>query len=208
MGYWSNEPMAGDYPEDIQFGFRDSLLEALNLELLNKFNDDRSNQNFEVGVVYNTSDIDIDDYEQNIKEFTTWLQEQCDTNEKVIIKEISDVINIAETKERFSIRMADKNDMSFIIPLSFLEWEIKLTPESELSQYLLTLLKGTDGGSEHRGYPIEENIYPNGINTPSDFIKTYIDDWNNLISDKIKIRDIESTSNIKDIRFGNLLNTR
>jgi len=208
MGYWANQPMAGDYPLDVQGDLRDGLLDALNTELSNKFNEDRSNQNFEVGVSYTLSDVNIDNYEQNIEEFNKWIQEQSTTNEKVIIKELKDAIKFANEDEGFGGRRADVNDMSFIIPLSFLDWEVKLEPKSELSQYLLTLLKGTDGGSENRGYPIEENAYPKGINTPSDFIKTYIDKWDDLISGKITMRDIKSTSNIKDMTFGNLLNTR
>lgn len=208
MGYWANQPMAGDYPLDVQGDLIDGLLDALNTELLNKFKEDRSNQNFEVGVSYSLSDINIDNYEQNIEKFNKWIQEQSIINEKVVIKELNDAIKFANKEEGFGGRRADVNDMSFIIPLSFLDWEVKLEPKSELSQYLLTLLKGTDGGSKRREYPIEENAYPKGINTPSDFIKVYIDKWDELISGKITMKNIESTSNIKDIKFGRLLNTR
>lgn len=206
MGYWANQPMAGDYPWDVQGDFRDGLLDSLNTELLNKFNIN-SNNDFEVGVSYKLSDIDCNDYEKNLEDFNTWLQKQCNTNEKVIIKEISDAIMFSCQDEGFGNCGANTNDMSFIIPLSFLEWGVKLNVESELSQYLLTLLKGTDGGSEDRGYPIEENMYPNGINTPSDFIKAYVDKWNDLISGKISLRDIESTEEQKHLGE-NLLNTR
>lgn len=208
MGYWANQPMAGDYPLDVQGDLRDGLLDVLNTELLNKFNEHRSNQNFEIGVSYSLSDINIDNYEKNIEEFENWIQEQSIINEKVVIKELRDAIKFSNEEKGFGYRRANINDMSFIIPLSFLEWEVKLEHKSELSHYLLTLLKNTDGGSDDRGYPTEENAYPKGINTPSDFIKAYIDKWDDLISGKVTMRDIESTSNIKSIKFGGLINTR
>lgn len=204
MGYWSNQPMAGDYPEDIQTEIRNTLLESLNKNLLEEIYSDI--QEFEVGKVYSSDDIYVDKYEKDRMNFINWLLDQCNTNENTILKEIKNIVEVAKTEEKFS--RADLNDVCFIIPLSFLEWGIKLEPKSELSQYLLTLLKGTDGGSGKREYPLEENAYPNGINTPSDFIKTYIDKWDDLISGKINLRDIKSTSNIKSMKFGHLLNTR
>jgi len=204
MGYWANQPMAGDYPEDIQGNFRDRLLNLLNKELLDKFNSDI--QDFEVGKIYNMSEMNIDKYEENINEFINWLQNQCDTNDENILNEIASIYIESATENGF--HGADKNHMAFILPLSFLDWDIKLNPKSKLSKFLLRVLKCTDGGSENRGYPIEENAYPKGINTPSDFIRTYIDKWDDLVSGKVVMRDIKSTSNIKDIKFGNLLNTR
>lgn len=204
MGYWSNQPMAGDFPEDMQSEIRNTLLEVLNKKLLDEI---YSNvQVLEVGKVYNCNDIDVDKYERDRVNFINWLQEQCNIKEKVILKEIKNIVNITETEGKFY--RADLNDINFILPLSFLEWEIKLESKSELSQYLLTLLKDTDGGSRKREYPIEENIYPKGINTPSDFIKVYIDNWEGLISGEMSLGDVETTSNIKSMKFGHLLNTR
>lgn len=202
MGYWSNQPMVGDYPEDIQGDFRDRLLNLLNKELLDKFNNNI--QDFEVGKIYNMSEINIDKYEENINEFINWLQNQCNTNEENILNEIASIYIESATENGF--HGADKNQIAFILPLSFLDWDIKLNPK--LSKFLLRVLKCTDGCSEDRGYPIEENAYPNGINTPSDFIRTYIDKWDDLISGKINMKDIESTSTIKSIKFGRLINTR
>lgn len=73
MGYWSNQPMAGDYPEDTQMNFREGLLASLNVKLLNKFNSDV--QEFEVGKSYNLSEINSNDYENNMNEFIIWMQE-------------------------------------------------------------------------------------------------------------------------------------
>jgi len=204
MGYWSNQPMAGDYPEDIQIEFRERILDSLNFELLSQFNED-NNEPLEVGKVYNMRDIDISKYEKNMKDFTNWLQNQCNTNEESVLNEIASIYIQSATENGF--HSADKNHMAFIIPLSFLEWNIKLNSKSKLSKFLLRVLKCTDGGSEDRGYSIEENVYPNGINTPNDFIRTYIDKWDDLISGKIAMKDIISTEKQKHLGK-NLYNTR
>lgn len=189
MGYWLNKPMGGDHPWDIQDNFRDELLNTLNIELFEKCynNEDKC---FEV---------------ENIKYFTDWLQYQCKTNEKGIMTVISNIIITSIKVNGF--HYANLNEVCFAIPLSFLEWGVTLRLESELSKYLLILLKGTDGGSEDRGYSILENIYPNGINTPNDFIKVYIDKWNDLISGIISISSIDSTEELQFL-VKNLYNTR
>lgn len=208
MGYWSNQPMTGDFPEDVQDEIRDRLLSVLNAELLNKIQGYRDGLDLKVGVAYSLDDFNIDEYEQNRQEFEKWIQEQSKTNEKVILKEINDIVTLAHEDKGFGCRRADVNSISFILPLSFLDWEVKLDSQSELSQYLLTLLKDTDGGSKQREYPKRENAYPKGINTPSDFVKSYIDNWNQLISGEMSLKEIKSTSNIKSMKFGHLLNTR
>ena len=203
MGYWSNQPMGGDFPEDIQINLRESLLDALNMELLEKFNIDY--QELGIGIICGGNDINIDGYEKNLNEFTRWLQVQCINNEKIILKEISDIVICSNKADGYNC--ANLNDVCFIIPLSFLEWGIKLEPKSELSQYLLTWLKATAGGSKDRGYSITENMYPNSINNPSDFIKAYIDNWDDLISGNMNYSSIESTEEQKYLG-GNLYNTR
>ncbi|MBN1076064.1 hypothetical protein DVV91_17225 [Clostridium botulinum] len=200
MGYWSNEPMSGDFPQDMKDIFREELIiEFGNKKVLNKMNKYYNQQNnMEENKIYDINDIDISTYEDYINEFNRWIKEYILLNEDAILK-------FVEHKVNFRGYNLSKN---YIIPLSFLEWEIKLKKESRLSKYLLELLNNTDGGSEDRGYEEKENMYPNKLYSPYDFIKYYIDNWSDLISGDIHYSKISSNVDIIPTLGKNLINVK
>ncbi|WP_252241647.1 hypothetical protein [Clostridium sp. ZBS18] len=203
MGYWSNEPMSGDFPQDMKDIFREELIiEFGNKKVLNKMNKYYNQQNnMEENKIYDINDIDISTYEDYINEFNRWIKEYILLNEDAILK-------FVEHKVNFRGYNLSKNQINYIIPLSFLELEIKLKKESRLSKYLLELLNNTDGGSEDRGYEEKENMYPNKLYSPYDFIKYYIDNWSDLISGDIHYSKISSNVDIIPTLGKNLINVK
>lgn len=197
MGYCGSTPMGGDYPWDMQDILKDNILYNLNRTMLDEFYN---------SIEENPNDIDL--YDKYRTDFNEWFKKECLENEIVVLNEIKTFLK--DLKEiPFMRRDGDYNTMYFVIPLSFLQWEVKLEAESELSKYLLELLNKTDGGSKYRGYKEEENLYPNGIATPNDFIKAYIDRWNSLITGEIDIEDIKSTKESEKLcPNSSLINTR
>lgn len=200
MGYWSTIPMGGDLPQDMKDEFGEELVNKFgDEEIKNKMNT-YSNQNLEVGKAYNLNDIDISAYEDFIEHFEIWSRDYISSHEDEILKYI-------KRKIRFGYSDLSKNQVNYIIPLSFLEWKIKLNKESKLSKYLLKLLSDTDGGNDYRGYEEKDNMYPNKLYSPYDFIKYYINNWNVLIKGQIDYDKIDSNVDIVP-NIGNLMNVK
>ena len=196
MGYWSTIPMGGDLPLDIKDNLEDIIVSCIG--------DDKVKQSFED--YYNncenpTSDETIDLYEKKVDGFKNFIQTISNTYQMALIDILKETI-----KDKYNDE--EENDYNFVIPLSFLEWEGKLEPNSKLSKYLLNLLKNTDGGNKDRGYTDEENMYPNKLYTPYDFIKYYIDNWDKLITREMKYEEINSDVDIVPTLGKNLLNVK
>lgn len=179
MGYCSSHPMDGDLPRDIQWNTEEWIMLLLNEDLLHKRVEDlKIGENF----------IKLYD------EFKCWLKEISISNEFELLKVIDSMLYDFKTNKD-DIYFYDNiyETTLFVLPLSFLENGVKINPSCELSKLLLRMLKKSDGGSKERGYKKSENLYPNGIATPNDYIKTYIKYWNKLISGEMKYKDIKAT---------------
>lgn len=198
MGYWSTIPMGGDLPQDMKDEFRDELINKFGDEkIIDKLNNTYNNQDIEVGKFYNINDLDISAYESFVKGFEVWSKDYIPSHEDEILEYIKDKIGYSDTREQ----------INYIIPLSFLEWRIKLNKDSKLSKYLLELLLNTDGGNDYRGYKEKDNMYPNKLYSPYDFIKYYIDNWDGLISGQLDYSKINSDVDIIP-NIGDLVNVK
>lgn len=171
MGYWSTVPMGGDYPLDVQ----DKLREELTIEF-------SPNEVIDSFLEYNNSNSfsDFELYDCMISSFIKWIRQCAIYEEEKLICFLKGFYN------------KQSEDIKFVIPLSFLEWGVKIGFNSKLSKVLLEMLINTDEGNKYRGYTVEENLYPNKLYTPCDFIKYYIDNWNSLIEGKINYNKIQS----------------
>ena len=193
MGYWSTIPMGGDLPLDIKDKVEDILVILIGDDKVRKAFDDYYDT-----CENPTSDESIELYEDKVEEFKIFIQKFSNESETTLINVLK---NTKEDNKK------EENDYNFVIPLSFLEWEVKLNYNSDLSKYLLELLKDTDGGNKDRGYEDKENMYPNKLYTPYDFIKYYIDNWDKLITRQIDYGKI--TSNVDVPTLGeNLINVK
>lgn len=173
MGYWSTIPMGGDYPLDIQDNMRKELIFSFS-----------PNKVVEKYLDLSEDICDPIKYEIMINEFTKWIRLCAIYEEDELIDFVKDFHNNQEEEIRFSV------------PLSLLEWGVTVNKDSKLSKLLLEMIKNTDGGSDYRGYTDKENLYPNKLYTPNDFIKYYIDNWDDIITGKINFNDIKSDVDI------------
>jgi hypothetical protein len=196
--YWINSPMISDNFKMSKDFIQEALLSEFNINMLNEKRKSQdlckryNIQNMKKGMV---------EYVRFHTKYSQWLIKECINNEFNVIKMLKTIVNMVNKANTFDKNrgidfIIINNEMLYVIPLSFLEWKIELNSNSEISKYLLSLLKQTDGGSVERGFSIEEDKYPNGINTPNDFVKAYIEQWDRLITGKIKISDIKFTEQV------------
>lgn len=198
MQYWSNNPMSGELQHEGKDMIQSILLHELNPKMLNE---KEKSKKVSRETMFNDFSRGFMGYLKFHEEYSKWLTKECRVNEFNVIKTLKFIVDVGnkpkELKINYGINCPNiDNEMLYVIPISFMEWNIKLEPNSEISKYLLNLFKQTDGGSKTRGFSETDNKYPNSIYTPDDFIKTYIDKWNDLITGKIKINDIKSSEKV------------
>jgi hypothetical protein len=198
MEYWSNNPMSGELQHIGKDTMQNILLHELNPKMLEE---KEKSKKISRDTMFNDFSKGFMGYLKFHEDYAKWLIKECENNEFNIIKALKFIVSIGnkprEMKINYGIDCLNiENEMLYVIPISFMEWNIRLKPNSEISKYLLNLLKQTDGGSRIREFSDDDNKYPNSIYTPSDYIKTYIEKWNDLITGKIKINDIKSDEKV------------
>lgn len=194
--YWVNSPMQCNTAQGAKDFIQNILLFELNPNMLKE--KERSKEicrknnikNIEKGMI---------EYVRFHTKYAKWLTQECIDNEFNIIKVLKNIIEVVNNAKELDIDYGIdslNNEMLYVIPLSFLEWKVEIDSNTEISKYLLSLLKQTDGGSTERGFSTVDNKYPNGINTPSDFIKNYINNWDKLITGEMLISNIKFTEKV------------